>query len=78
MDFEKDGADEEWVPFASRVGQSWAGPPLSVCSDTSVRVGQLLRAGDDRLIQTHSNAMNPNGSIREIAPSLVFRSVLCV
>lgn len=43
-------------------GQSWS--YLSTqCAVTRLSLGQLLCAGDDRLIQTYSNAMNPNGSI---------------
>lgn len=53
-------------------GASWVGRPGPfVCSDTSVR-GSAATSGDDRLIQTYSNAGNPDGSVRTRALSVVY------
>ncbi len=55
----------------------WAGLALSLgplCSDMSV-LRSAASVGDDRLIQTYSNAGNPNGSIRTSAPSVKLFSI---
>lgn len=51
----------------------WADLALTlgfVCSDMSV-FRSTASAGDDRLVQTYSNAGNPNGSIRTSALSVM-------